>query len=264
MAIGSPRKRLADDVEAALLAASAEKVLVAAECRVRARKDRLQRDDPARGVHHRHQQGIVDVAEDQAVAVAHGPCRYTQPMCVDALAHQVGMVRVCRKGTVPQHVGGLGCGLLTFALLPFPFGTGGVLALPDRALFGDVQRGFRLRTPDMAAAGAPAAELTGRHVVSEQYGPAIAGATAVALHMEAHQRAIGVECVAAARIRHDAVRVHGLQERGNDVLRWVRCVHSTGPLGTWIGPQQPMVANALCNACRMQATRRRTDAAWSG
>jgi len=25
-----------------------------------------------------------------------------------------------------------------------------------------------------------------------------------------------------------------------------------------------MVANALCNACRMQATRRRTDAAWSG
>lgn len=116
----------------------------------------------------------------------------------------------------------------------------------------------------MADAGPPAAELAGRHVVAKQHRPTIARATTVAFHMEAHQRAIGVERVAAARVRHDAVRVHGLQERGNDVLRGMRCVHSTEPLGTWIGPRRLMAANVLCSTWRAQATQRPTDAVWSG
>jgi hypothetical protein len=148
---------------------------------------------------------------------------------MDALAYEIGVVGIGRNGSVPQHVGRLGGGVLAFALMPFALAAGRLLALPDGTLLGGAQRGRRFRAPGMAGAGPPAAELAGRHVVSKQHRPTIARATTVAFHMEAHQRAIGVERVAAARVRHDAVRVHGLQERGNDVLRGMRCVHSTRP-----------------------------------
>jgi len=251
-------------MEAALLAATGKEVLVAAKCWIHAGKDRLQRDDTARAVHHRYQQGAVDVAEDKAIAVAHRPWRHTQAMCMDALAYEIGVVGIGRNGSVPQHVGRPGGGVLAFALMPFALAAGRLLALPDGTLLGGAQRGRRFRAPGMAGAGPPAAELAGRHVVSKQHRPTIARATTVAFHMEAHQRAIGVERVAAARVRHDAVRVHGLQERGNDVLRGMRCVHSTRPLGTWIGPRRPMAANVLCSVRRAQVTQRPTDAVWSG
>ncbi|KAG0732243.1 hypothetical protein G6F23_014512 [Rhizopus arrhizus] len=57
----------------------------------------------------------------------------------------------------------------------------------------------------MTGAGAPAAELACRYLVAEQYGPPIACAGAVTLHMEAHQHAVGIECLAPAGVRHDAI-----------------------------------------------------------
>ncbi|HBC52307.1 MAG TPA: hypothetical protein DC051_15425 [Stenotrophomonas maltophilia] len=204
------------------------------------------------------------MAEDQAIAVAHRPRRHAQAMCVDALAYQIGVLNVGGNGTVPQHVGGLGSSVLALALMPFALAAGRFLALPDGALLGRTQRGRRFRAPGMAGAGPPAAELAGRHMVSKQHGPPVARATTVAFHMEANQCAIGIERVAAARVRHDAVRVHGLQERGHDVLRGMRCVHSTEPLGTWIGPRRPMAANVLCSFWRAQVTQRPTDAVRSG
>ncbi|KAG0770736.1 hypothetical protein G6F22_017142 [Rhizopus arrhizus] len=113
----------------------------------------------------------------------------------------------------------------------------------------------------MTGAGAPAAELACRYLVAEQYGPPIACAGAVTLHMEAHQHAVGIECLAPAGVRHDAMCVHDLQERGNDVLRWVRCVHSAKPLEAWSGSPQPV--DAQRDSCRAQCTWRPADAAGS-